>query len=75
VQRNGAIKKEGIKGERSECILPLNHSLGGTERQVDTLQLDKPRRARYTFDRSKASVKSNIGLLLEKVTKGKGGKQ
>lgn len=32
-------------------------------------RIDKPRRARYTFDRSATDVKSNIGLLLTEVTR------
>ena len=61
-------KKRETQGRSQTVHLPVNFPLGGTERQVEKLQLDKPRRARYTFDRSKADVKSNIGLLLERVT-------
>ena len=45
---------------------------GNTEhvaRTGDLRRIDKPRRARYTFDSSTADVKSNIGLLLAEVTR------
>lgn len=45
---------------------------GNTEhvaRTRDLRRIDKPRRARYTFDSSTADVKSNIGLLLSEVTR------
>lgn len=45
---------------------------GNTEhvaRTRDLRRIDKPRRARYTFDSSTADVKSNIGLLLAEVTR------